>query len=158
MGEQMIDFEKMQEEVLFDIDDDDEKEEILEGIEKVKTMSEEEIRKIAEYLDSLITEQAIDEEEMYGGAASDFAASKMLALYLENHPNESKDDFNEDAYDQFRSGHYKEEKAALVEAIFNENLMDDNVLDEIQRQCTDKAAEEYGLHRNIIRFINPSGL
>ena len=156
-----VDFEKMRVEVLADVEEGSEEEKkILADIEKVKLMSEEKIEEISHGLDDAIREQARDEvsESSDGDDAVQFATKKLLAIYLKDHPNESSDDYNEEGFEDFSSSHTEEYNAALDEAIWNEELFDNDVLDEIKRDNTRQIAEGVGLHPRIVVFINPFGL
>ena len=160
-----IDFVAMEKEIRDEFEDfeDDEQEEILEGIEKLKAMSDKEIDEISDALNTYITEEAVEVEESTGGNASSYADDKIFELYLAMNPDEKKrwdDDgeIDQEAYGQFQNDHSEERKAALVEAIFGNDLMDDNVLDEIARDSTKKLAHDYELHPRIITYINPRGL
>ena len=152
-----IDFEKMEDEFRNNaVDyDEDEQEEILEDIEKLKAMPEAEIQEIMKEWESTYHEELVESDD---GDASNIADGKMLKLYLEAHPHEDEYEYNEALFDNFLSDNQEKRNSLTLEAILNGGAMRDNVYDMCARTATDKVAQIYEIHREVIRMLNPGAL
>jgi hypothetical protein len=145
--------EEMERDLLDAYDDEEEQNEVLEGIEKIKSMSQEDISRIAsewnERYDELQYDLGIEDE----GCVT-YARDKLLPEYKEKHPDafdEDGDFLDADAFYAFVENHDDYEHHII-------SAIGDNEGDECARQATDEISEEYGLHRDIIKKIDPRAL
>ena len=155
----VIDFKAMEEEIRdeFDDYDDDEQEEILEGIEKLKVMPQEDIDRIIEGLNENIISSGEEDDSVYS-----YVEKKMWELYEKEYPDEVKrynedSDYFDDFMVKFEAYQYDHKKPYVIEAIFG-GIIRDNVYDQLCRDATEQLAEEWGLHPRIIVYLNPVGL
>jgi hypothetical protein len=147
-----IDFERLKNEVLEGCADD-EIEKVLEGIEKLKAMSEKEIKDIRDCWQSSNNSHLLDIED---GSAGEMARSKILEFYFDKHPefDEDNPEYNEDAFDDFYDALDDDEKEPyILQAIQDGHGVGDNEYDQCGRDATDETAEKFGLSVKLITCL-----
>jgi len=160
------DFEQMESGLV--ADNPDEEDEIREGMERLKAMS---VFKIQAIVDDWVAEYYEHLLDINDSGADEYAKKEMLThYYLPEHPEESEDDYDSDAFADFCGGDESEHGTAkyiygehvwdelILKAIQDGYAVRDNVYDEASRMTTDSTAEAYELHREIIRALYPDAL
>jgi hypothetical protein len=145
-----IDFEELKD----DLDYDD--------IEKLKSMSEEDIANILGAV-----EDAIDEEwakmkaEIIKGEYGDniFSEAKgwFRDLYFKDHPDEKNggiedDEIGDGAFELFLQKH-DEEYRNVLEELANDSIVNGGISEHIYKNCIEKVSQDLGLADSIIAYL-----
>ena len=154
-----IDFEELKKELCdefgYDEDEFDSEDEIHKGIEKLKSMTEEEIDKIIQALWHIMDElyEDFENHDIYSYDISEIT-DYFKDIYFEVHPNEKKqchdDDDNEfsDAFFEFMKNH--PDFSTKVGEFF---VQIPYILDEFHKEAVIKVSEDFGLPSEIIEII-----
>ena len=139
-----LDFERIKNELIAENGED---EEILEDITEWSKKTNEHIQGIFDSMDKYLLELVYDEVSNTSDGERYISAREheiVMEKYLEKNPNEKKNDYNSDAYDEFFNNfledwmNNREEDFEKVhdgfkhDAVWVEDLLDDNVLEELR--------------------------
>ena len=158
-----IDFERMKK-VLIDYAPDSE-DEILEGIEKLKTMSDEEIDKIDTFIYDYVRDVVAGDS---GDDVVNYNWEEVTSEYYAK-LNPLPDDVDQEKWNDEEWMEYNDKRdkwrrfsipAELFDEIWDEayERLDDNITDEIRRTGTSEAAENWDLPVEIIYYLCPNAL
>ena len=150
IGEKMIDFEEMEKDLLERLGAD-EMEVILKDIEKLKKMSEKELKDFLILIEDFIEEhqkESIEEEcDLYGDAAWEH--------FWKAHPNlsQDEDEVDHDVLVEYIDNLSDKEREAILGQEYE--YLGDNERDTILRNSTYDAAENFKLQVDIVNYLFP---
>jgi len=165
-----VDFEKMEKFLLEKFPDEDDKDLIILGIDKLKKMSEDEYGAFLVKIDTFIYDSVREPFWDNGAWGFNTPSQKFESAAWEHfgkaHPEQDpdSDEFNEAFEDFINNKIYDAENKDLKEELIDKayNNLDDETTDELRRNATNVASDEFELHSGIIQYLElpnalPSG-
>ena len=156
----MVDFDKMKNEVLRHAYNQEEEEEILAGIEKLKAMTIEQFNELVGAMDSHIEETRLNiVDDEYG-----FDEHEAWDYFVEAYPEYSKYSYErsyeiDGLYEKFTL--WKNEVTGLVRnsiLLSTYESLEDSITEQIQTEATLSACKKYDLPVQIIVYLCPGAM